>query len=207
MAPRAVAVVVDDGAVLVMHRLSDGAAYYTLPGGSVEDGESIEQACTRELHEETGLHGRIVGQVMTLDNRGRTEHYVLMTAERGELRVGEPEASRTSATNRYCPMWVPLTELADVNLRTGRGATGRDASPSWRGAGHQYGQGSDVRRGRAGVLEVATELSRRRRRLVGPAAPARVADVGAGTGKLTSLLVDRGLVVEAVEPDRGCLPS
>lgn len=34
-----------------------------------------------------------------------------------------------------------------------------------------------------------------------PAAPARVADVGAGTGKMTSLLVARGLVVEAVEPD------
>jgi SAM-dependent methyltransferase len=34
-----------------------------------------------------------------------------------------------------------------------------------------------------------------------PPAPARVADVGAGTGKMTSLLVARGLVVEAVEPD------
>ncbi|CAN5620733.1 class I SAM-dependent methyltransferase [soil metagenome] len=38
-----------------------------------------------------------------------------------------------------------------------------------------------------------------------PAAPARVADVGAGTGKLTSLLVARGLVVEAVEPDKRML--
>jgi SAM-dependent methyltransferase len=34
-----------------------------------------------------------------------------------------------------------------------------------------------------------------------PPAPGRVADVGAGTGKLTSLLLARGLTVEAVEPD------
>lgn len=34
-----------------------------------------------------------------------------------------------------------------------------------------------------------------------PSAPARVADVGAGTGKLTELLLARGLVVEVVEPD------
>ncbi len=34
-----------------------------------------------------------------------------------------------------------------------------------------------------------------------PSAPARVAEVGAGTGKLTELLVARGLDVDVVEPD------
>lgn len=34
-----------------------------------------------------------------------------------------------------------------------------------------------------------------------PESPARVAELGAGTGKLTALLVARGLVVEAIEPD------
>jgi SAM-dependent methyltransferase len=38
-----------------------------------------------------------------------------------------------------------------------------------------------------------------------PSAPARVADVGAGTGKLTELLLARGLDVDAVEPDKRML--
>jgi len=38
-----------------------------------------------------------------------------------------------------------------------------------------------------------------------PFAPARVADVGAGTGKLTELLLARGLEVDAVEPDQRML--
>jgi SAM-dependent methyltransferase len=38
-----------------------------------------------------------------------------------------------------------------------------------------------------------------------PSAPAHVADVGAGTGKLTELLVARGLDVDVVEPDPAML--
>ena len=38
-----------------------------------------------------------------------------------------------------------------------------------------------------------------------PPAPARVADVGAGTGKLSASLVARGLDVDAVEPDAAML--
>jgi len=38
-----------------------------------------------------------------------------------------------------------------------------------------------------------------------PSAPARVAEVGAGTGKLTELLVPRGLDVDVVEPDPAML--
>ncbi len=83
----------------------------------MKPGESATDACVRELREESGLDGRVVREVLPLDNRGPREHCFRAAAQRMTLRVAEPEASRTSVTDRYRPMWLPLAKLADVDLR------------------------------------------------------------------------------------------
>ena len=47
----------DDTILLV--KQNDGEKFWSLPGGAVEMGESLEQAAVREVHEETGLAVRI----------------------------------------------------------------------------------------------------------------------------------------------------
>jgi ADP-ribose pyrophosphatase YjhB (NUDIX family) len=47
------------GAEILLVRQSYGKRYWSLPGGSMEHGESLEQAAVREAKEETGLDVRL----------------------------------------------------------------------------------------------------------------------------------------------------
>jgi 8-oxo-dGTP diphosphatase len=47
------------GDTILLVKQNYGAKYWSLPGGLVELGESIEQAAVREVREETGLEVRI----------------------------------------------------------------------------------------------------------------------------------------------------
>jgi len=45
----------EDRILLAQHRVADGGTVWVGPGGGVESDESLVQALTRELHEETGV--------------------------------------------------------------------------------------------------------------------------------------------------------
>lgn len=47
--------------VLLVKNKGSGASYYTLPGGAVEKGETLEEAAIREVKEETGLDVQVDG--------------------------------------------------------------------------------------------------------------------------------------------------
>ena len=92
-------VVIRDGCVLLVQRAQEPlAGKWTLPGGAVELGETLEEAVVRELREETGLEVRVLELVeaferITRDESGRSRyHYVLLdylcVPVSGELLAG-----------------------------------------------------------------------------------------------------------------------
>lgn len=109
--------VLDGGIVLVKRAHEPLKGQWNLPGGGVELGETLEQACAREVFEETGLVvsvGRMIevfDRIM-VDAGGHVEyHFVLVDylcrATGGELRCGT-DASDVAA--------VPPDDLARYGL-------------------------------------------------------------------------------------------
>lgn len=94
------AAVFRDGRVLIVRRARPPAhGLYTLPGGGVELGETLEQAVVREIREETALEIEpvaLVGfrQAIARDTAGRIErHFVILPFAaryiRGKISLNE----------------------------------------------------------------------------------------------------------------------
>jgi len=89
-----------------------GRLLWSLPKGHIEAGESAEEAAVREVAEETGIVGRIVGRLGTIDfwfmadgrRVHKTVHHFLLRAESGELSDADVEVAAVA--------WVPLDEIS-----------------------------------------------------------------------------------------------
>jgi 8-oxo-dGTP diphosphatase len=91
-------IVVDGKVVLIRRRFEPLQGQWTLPGGAVEVGETLQSSVAREMAEETGLEVEVgpvieVFDRITRDEDGRVRyHYVLVDylcwARGGELRAG-----------------------------------------------------------------------------------------------------------------------
>ena len=117
------AVIVDSGRVLLVRRRSEPlAGQWSLPGGAVELGETLEACVTREMEEETGLNVEVgpvieVFDRITRDDRGLVQfHYVLVDylcwPVSGQMRAG----SDADAAEFVDPGDLPAYSLTEKAL-------------------------------------------------------------------------------------------
>jgi 8-oxo-dGTP pyrophosphatase MutT (NUDIX family) len=90
-----------------------GRLLWSLPKGHLEDGETTEAAAVREVEEETGIRGRVLAALGTIDywfvaddrRIHKTVHHFLLEASGGQLSDTDVEVDEVA--------WVPLDELGD----------------------------------------------------------------------------------------------
>lgn len=108
----------DKGQVLLIRRANPPrAGHWSLPGGKVERGESLEEALRREIREETGLEIEILGLAGVAEivddgaYGGSGRHYVLI-----DYGVRVTSGTARAASDAMDATWFAYSELEALPL-------------------------------------------------------------------------------------------
>lgn len=112
-----VAFIERDGALLLERRADFGT--WGVPGGALDEDETIEEAIAREVHEETGLTAVSIELLGVFSDPSRIIEYddgnvyrLLTVAFVVGVGTGEPRISEESLELRF----VPLAQVRDLEL-------------------------------------------------------------------------------------------
>lgn len=114
-----VAVIRDDRVLLARRARPPGVGRFSLPGGLVEPGKTLNEAALRELEEETGVRARILAfnrhvEVVEHDEIGAVRRHFVVASFVGAWLSGEgvigPEASEIFWANRADLAVLPVTD-------------------------------------------------------------------------------------------------
>jgi 8-oxo-dGTP diphosphatase len=120
---RACLAVVERGKILLVpHYKTDvGETQWTVPGGKVEFGESLETAVVREFYEETGLKVEVTGlQDVSEEISPERPYHSVTIAFTSRVIGGDLRAEANHPYGVKLPRWFSAAELTQVKYHPAR---------------------------------------------------------------------------------------
>ena len=100
--------------LMVLQGRPDEEPMWAVPGGSIESGETLQQAAIREAREETGFDVRIVRPYAVIEGVGRygayRVHYFQAEVVGGQVKTDDPDGLIHQAA------WVPVADLPGLRF-------------------------------------------------------------------------------------------
>ncbi len=108
-------IIVRDGMILLSHEANSG--WWLIPGGGMEEGETPEECCIREVEEETGYIVLPLQQFAVLyeyyeEYRYISHYFICEVTGNGRMHLTDAEVRRGVE-----PQWVPLGEAVEIFSR------------------------------------------------------------------------------------------
>ena len=105
-------ILIRDGKILMSHETETGK--WMIPGGGLEDKETLEQCCAREMVEETGMIVSPKEQFLTIaeyfDVMNYTNHYYFCDY----VRETERTPTENEISKGMVPKWIDLDEMISI---------------------------------------------------------------------------------------------
>ena len=115
------AVIIEDNKLLVFFRKklvnNKMITYYALPGGHLEENETLEETVIRELKEEMNVDIKILDYLGMIKVGGVLEYYYNAKIFGGNIEFGGEELERCNENNYYEIRWLKLDELDNSGIR------------------------------------------------------------------------------------------
>ena len=115
------AIIIEDGKLLAMFRRKikkDGSIkeYYVIPGGGLEEGETLEENVIRELKEEFNVDIEIVKFLGTEEYDDTIANYFLCKIVNGTPKLGGEELERMTSENYYEIRYIDLKDIDNYDI-------------------------------------------------------------------------------------------
>lgn len=115
------AIIIEDGKLLAMFRRKikeDGSVkeYYVIPGGGLEENETLEENVIRELKEEFSVDIEVIKFLSTEEYDDTIANYFLCKIVNGTPKLGGEELDRMSPENYYEIRYIDLNDIDNYDI-------------------------------------------------------------------------------------------